>query len=637
MSLFGMGINFTIDGRKAKEYLVAIDDLKEELDAIVELASAICNAPISHISILDQDTQWFTAKKGIEGNSIPLSQSLCVYAMKQPDRITVVTNAARDSRFMNNPWVTGDANIRFYAGTPLVTEDRLVIGTLCVADSAEKSLSAVEERMLWVLARRAVKLLELRRERNKIKTTLSEREADLQRIVQRFVEAERTAQIGSWEWDIRNDKFYWSPQMYELFGVADKGKVITRQEWQKLIHPDDLPAVRKTIERGIRGQSSASTEYRAKREDGKEIWLLGNGRAIYDSNGKVHLISGTALNITEQKRIAEQNKQQSNFINQILSHQPVVFYTSEDFTIPFITENVSQIVGFTAEEFKSGSVKWVDRIHPLDVNKTLLKMEKILEAGSGNLEYKWQAKDSTWHWFLDHVSTVRSGPSSNRIYGTWVDITAIREKEEELAKANVDLVLAEEQERSRIAYELHDGLLQLLASAKLYLAVAKMTNDFSSLQKTLDEAIFEARAVTSALFPKHLIDRELLSALKELFLAAERSNGVSVNFTYSSSLSTIRLSDTIRLNIYRLVQESLNNTIKHAGATQVTVTFDLDNDKLIVIFSDNGKGLDSEVIGRKSGFMSIKRRIKAVKGQFEILDFKPGRLTFKYVIPLGDM
>ena len=637
MSLLGMSMNFTIDGRKAKEYLFAIDDLKEELDAIVELASAICNSPISHISILDQNTQWFTAKKGIEGTSIPLSQSLCVYAMKQPDRITVVTNAAQDSRFMNNPWVTGETNIRFYAGTPLVTEDRLVIGTLCVADSVEKSLNAVEERMLWVLARRAVKLLELRRERNRIKANLLDKEADLERILQRFVEAERTAQIGSWEWDIRNDKFYWSPQMYELFGVADKSRIITKEDWQKLIHPADLPAVRKTIERGIRGQSSASTEYRAKHEDGKEIWLLGNGRAIYDSNGKVHLISGTALNITEQKRIAEQNKQQSTFINQILSHQPVVFYISEDLNIPFITENVSQIVGFTAEEFKSGSVKWIDRIHPLDLNKVLSKLEKIHETGSGNLEYRWQAKDNTWHWFLDHISVTPSESNSKRICGTWVDITDITEKEEELAKANVDLVLAEEEERARIAYELHDGLLQLLASAKLYLSVAKVTNDFSSLQKTLDEAIFEARAVTSTLFPKHLIDRGLLSALKELFLAAERSSGVSINFKYSPSLSTIRLSDTIRFNLYRLIQESLNNTIKHAGATEVTITFNFENENLIVIFSDNGKGLDSEAMGRKSGFMSIKRRIKALKSQFEILDFKAGHLSFKYTIPLGEI
>lgn len=135
-----------------------------QFDSIVRDAAKALGSPIALISLVDDNRQWFKAKVGLEPNETPRSISFCTHAIRGPE-VMVVNDATQDERFVDNPLVTGDPNIRFYAGAPLKTESGRRIGTLCVLDSTarEGGISEKDRATLESLARRTMAALELRK------------------------------------------------------------------------------------------------------------------------------------------------------------------------------------------------------------------------------------------------------------------------------------------------------------------------------------------------------------------------------------------------------------------------------------------------------------------------------------------
>ncbi len=135
---------------------------EQAFDDLTTLASAVCQAPMALITLVDEDRQWFKSREGVELPETPREISFCAHAILQPDRLMEVPDTRQDARFADNPLVTGDAAIRFYAGAPLVTPQGVAIGTVCVLDHRPRSLTGTERRALYSLARQVVAQLELR-------------------------------------------------------------------------------------------------------------------------------------------------------------------------------------------------------------------------------------------------------------------------------------------------------------------------------------------------------------------------------------------------------------------------------------------------------------------------------------------
>lgn len=210
-------------------------------------------------------------------------------------------------------------------------------------------------------------------------------------------------------------------------------------------------------------------------------------------------------------------------------------------------------------------------------------------------------------------------------------VLAEQKKNEEKARINA-ILSSEENERSRIARELHDGLGQLLSTARLNAAALEDSVDKEDeplLQNTLrliDQSVTEVRSVSHNLMPQMLMEKGLTEAVNELIGTVNASK--AFNITFNHEAFNAQLTKSVEVAIYRVIQEVLNNMIKHSTANQIEIRLiNLEND-LKVLISDNGKGFDTSLIEKSEGlgWKNILTRLSLINGKFGV-DSNPGQGT----------
>ena len=147
----------------------------QEFDDITHLASEICGTPIAMISLVDANRQWFKSKVGTTTSETPRDISFCAHGILQTE-VFVVNDARTDERFADNPLVTGESQVRFYAGAPLITSDGHALGMLCVNDKKARQITESQKRSLQALGRQVVAQLELRRHVKELQQTIADRQ-----------------------------------------------------------------------------------------------------------------------------------------------------------------------------------------------------------------------------------------------------------------------------------------------------------------------------------------------------------------------------------------------------------------------------------------------------------------------------
>ncbi len=301
-----------------REYGILDTPREVEFDDFTRLAAQICGTPISLISLVDAERQWFKSAQGLAAQETPREFAFCAHAIHQRE-IFEVPNALEDQRFIDNPLVTGDPNIRFYAGAPLLTPTGQALGTLCVIDQTPRHLTEAQKNSLAALARQVVRQLEFRLAARE----LGESEARFRSL---------TALSSDWHW--QQDAHYrfvnFSTGFGEKGGLSE-ASIVGKARWQ-------MPAIDATGPEWLAHRADVEShrpfrefEYCLVGDDAEIIWLSASGDPQFDESGWFTGYRGVGRNITARKRAekmlieakleAEQNNAAKSIFLATMSHE----------------------------------------------------------------------------------------------------------------------------------------------------------------------------------------------------------------------------------------------------------------------------------------------------------------------------
>ncbi|HEY0144193.1 MAG TPA: PAS domain S-box protein [Thermoanaerobaculia bacterium] len=324
----------------ALERYAILDTTPEEaFDELTRLASTVCDAPMALISLIDATRQWFKSKIGIAPRETPRDVAFCAHAILG-DEVFVVTDPLRDERFADNPLVTGEPHIRFYAGAPLTTSDGHHLGTLCVLDRKPRTITREQQRLLAALAHQVVVQLELRRQ-------IAERQAaeqELDRFFEVSLDLLCIADTDGWFKRI-------NPAFEQVLGYSHEE--LMARPFSDCVHPDDLASTLEEMQRLGQGHPTVRFENRYLCKDGSTRWFAWTASPVPEAR----LIYAAARDITERKAAEEALRDSEIRTRSIIDNSLGGLITTDaDGVIESINPAAERIFGYTAEELIGNSI-----------------------------------------------------------------------------------------------------------------------------------------------------------------------------------------------------------------------------------------------------------------------------------------
>jgi PAS domain S-box-containing protein len=400
-----------------RQYAV-LDTLPEQtLDDLTALAAQICGAPIALISLVDEHRQWFKAKVGLKMGETARDISFCSHAVNQKEMF-IVPDATRDERFADNPLVTGDPRIRFYAGAPLVNPENAAVGTLCVIDHVPRNLTPAQKQALHLLGRQVMTHLELRRRTRELSGLAA------------IVEYSDDAIIGK---DLYSIISSWNKGAEKLFGYTATEMIGT--SIMRLIPSDRQEEESHILGKIRRGESVEHFETLRRTKDGRLINVSVTASPIKDAEGTVIGVSKVARDISEQK----QSQEMLTLLNTCVANlNDIVLVTQAEPinepgpSIVFANPAFERITGYTAAEALGKSPRFLqgEKTDPLvlaEIRRALAQQRPIRRQ---IINY---GKDGTEYWLdIDIVPILDSTGRCTHFGAIERDITREKKTQEQL-------------------------------------------------------------------------------------------------------------------------------------------------------------------------------------------------------------
>jgi len=270
-----MSIPYPVEEKKRLAFLHSLGLLDTApdpaFDRVTRLASKLLDVPISLVSLVDENRQWFKSKVGLEAGQTPREDAFCAYTIMEDDSL-VVPDATNDARFSRNPLVLSDPNIRFYAGVPIRGTQGLAIGTLCVIDSKPKTLKPEELDVLHDLASIVTKEIQLLEGLLDTHDKLARTGAKLEDNEQRFRSVFELAKVGI---ALVNPEGRWlrvNESLCQIVGYSEQE--LLALSFQDITHPNDLNSDLALLRQLIDGElTQYQLDKRYIRKGGQEVWI----------------------------------------------------------------------------------------------------------------------------------------------------------------------------------------------------------------------------------------------------------------------------------------------------------------------------------------------------------------------------
>ncbi len=353
---------------------------EQALDDLTLLASHICEAPISLISLIDEQRQWFKSRVGMSVSETSRDISFCGHAILQPD-LFIVPDAASDERFADNPLVTGDHHIRFYAGAPVFTPAGYALGALCVMDHVPRQLSATQQQALRVLSRQATAQLELRRQASELVRANRQQEQQNQELREaaefsRQIIAGAREGIAVFDRDLRYRVF--NPFMEEL--TSWRAHEVLGRTLEEVMPSPTAVAITDRLRHGLLGEVVLSGDQLINpSEVAGPRWVSSKISPLRDAGGGIAGVIAILNDITERKQAEEALREREHLLSeaQRIGHAGGWVYTIATDKVTW-SDELYRIYGLQPEQFEATLQAYMSLVHPDDKAKMQSVIERAL-------------------------------------------------------------------------------------------------------------------------------------------------------------------------------------------------------------------------------------------------------------------
>lgn len=300
--------------------------------------------------------------------------------------------------------------------------------------------------------------------------------------------------------------------------------------------------------------------------------------------------------------------------------------------------NVKKITGYSVEKIaQNGLEDYIAKIQKVDRKKHHDALEKAKHNGLVEFDYRFKMASGKVSWIREKLSKIINKKGEVILIGLLSDVSTNKSSEE---VGLMSIIKAVENERGRVARDLHDGLAQLIVSSKLFLSNAFESDQYhdnlAQVYDLLDEAALECSSISSNLMPKSLKRAGLIQTIYELL---RKFDSKFFKVSFQQNISEERFSSEIETNLFRIVQESVNNIVKYAKAKTVEVHLYKRDKSLWLKISDDGDGFDPKNVktesGHGNGHLNIQSRVEALRGDFELSSAIGEGTSIVVNIPIG--
>jgi len=450
--------------------------------------------------------------------------------------------------------------------------------------------------------------------------------------------AQQAASLGTFEWNIRTGVVTWTPELEAMYGLPSGGFDGTQMAWEKLVYPEDLAKVLPLVDDGLKTGRPMKGEWRVVWPDGSVHWIAGHWQVLMDESGKPSRMVGVNADVTERK----QSEEKLFDVNRALQAQTAALLAREELLRVFV-KNVPAAVAMLDRDmhYLQVSDRWCTDYLPgkmqilggshyetfpdmperwKEVHRRALQGETLRAE-----EDRWDGQDGS-HWARWEVRPWQNADGT--IGGILIlaeDITRRKQMEEAISGMSRKMIDSQEQERARIARELHDDVSQQLALLAVELDQwgqrsshdSDLHDHIQNARQRIIEIGQDVQNLSHQLHSSKLEYLGLVAAARSFSKEISEKNSVRVEFREDGVPRT--LSNEISLALFRILQQALHNAVAHSGAKHVKVRLWEQSNEIHLEVQDLGRGFDLPTVQSTGlGLTSMRERARLVGGEITI-------------------
>ncbi|HET9982136.1 MAG TPA: PAS domain-containing protein [Longimicrobiales bacterium] len=457
---------------------------------------------------------------------------------------------------------------------------------------------------------------------------------------------------GTWDLDLTTGRSEWSDISRRIFGLPDTGHVASHEAFLALLHPEDRSRVVDAVAAAAARGGEVDVEFRAVRPDGSIRWIHGRGLVVRDDDDRAVRLVGVNIDMTEPKAAEAALRESESRNRAILAALPDLMFVLDraGTYVDFHARDESRLL-VSPEQFLGRSVR---EIMPPEIAGLVHAAidEALRSGGPAVVEYTIGLQGKPSHF---EARIVRLG--ADRVLCVVRDVTerkeaeaAVAQREEALRHSHAQartlaarLLVAQEDERRRVAREIHDDVVQQVAALGIALSALKLRlppkvfaapGPFDDLQRRIDMLAESVRTISHRLHPSLLEDAGLVTAVRSHCAGIGRAAGIAIRVEAGEGLE--RIPTDCAVVAYRVAQEALRNVVKHSGAADAEVRVWRAGDELCLRVSDCGAGFEPAELGRRAGLglVSMQERARLAGGSLVVESHPHAGTRVEVRIPL---